>query len=67
MHGEGKILRFWNLPQDAPHVWAPLWEADVDLINTDDLAGLATFITEQTTEASAKTIGAPAATGEAPE
>jgi len=21
VHGEDKILRFWNLPQDAPSVW----------------------------------------------
>ena len=44
VHGEGKILRFWNLPRDAPSVWGPLQEAGVDLINTDDLEGLSTFI-----------------------
>jgi hypothetical protein len=46
-HGEGKMLRFWNLPQDAPSVWKPLWEANVDLIHTDDLTCLATSIAPQ--------------------
>lgn len=44
---EDKMLRFWNLPQDAPSVWEPLYEADVDLVNTDDLEGLSTFIESQ--------------------
>src|SRR5437867_1111733 len=44
VHAEGKLLRFWNLPKDAPPVWAPLYDAGVDLINTDDLPGLAKFI-----------------------
>jgi hypothetical protein len=43
-HAEGKQLRFWNLPVDGPAVWGPLYDAGVDLINTDDLAGLARFI-----------------------
>jgi hypothetical protein len=43
-HAEGKQLRFWKLPVDAPAVWGPLYDAGVDLINTDDLAGLARFI-----------------------
>ncbi|MGH2413159.1 MAG: PEP-CTERM sorting domain-containing protein, partial [Microcystaceae cyanobacterium] len=49
VHGEGKILRFWNLPLDIPNVWEPLYDADVDLINTDDLAGLSEFIQAQQT------------------
>lgn len=44
VHGEGKILRFWNLPQDAPSVWGPLYDANVDLINTDNLVGLSQYI-----------------------
>ena len=44
VHGEGKQLRFWNLPKDTPAVWGPLWEAGVDLLNTDDLAGLSRFV-----------------------
>lgn len=47
VHGEGKILRFWNLPQDTPNVWGPLYDANVDLINTDNLPGLSTFIQAQ--------------------
>ena len=47
VHEEDQILRFWNLPQYEPSVWEPLYEAGVDLINTDDLAGLSTFIQSQ--------------------
>ncbi|MEL7039259.1 MAG: glycerophosphodiester phosphodiesterase family protein [Cyanobacteria bacterium J06592_8] len=47
VQGEDKIFRFWNLPQDAPSVWGPLLEAEIDLINTDNLAGLSTFIQSQ--------------------
>ena len=47
VQAEDKIIRFWNLPQDAPSVWEPLYEAGVDLINTDDLEGLSTFIQSQ--------------------
>lgn len=41
---ENKLVRFWNLPQDAPNVWNTLYEAGVDLINTDDPEGLYSFI-----------------------
>lgn len=44
VHAEGKQLRLWNLPVDGPAVWGLLYDAGVDLINTDDLAGLAKFI-----------------------
>ena len=44
VHAEGKLLRFWNLPKDTPAVWGPLYDAGVDLINTDDLAGLSAFV-----------------------
>ena len=47
VQGEDKIFRFWNLPQDAPSVWGPLYEAGIDLINTDNLEGLSTFIQSQ--------------------
>ncbi|NBD17794.1 MAG: hypothetical protein GVY04_17185 [Cyanobacteria bacterium] len=47
VQAEDKIFRFWNLPQDAPNVWEPLYEAGVDLINTDNLEGLSTFIESQ--------------------
>ena len=48
VHAEGKQLRFWNLPKDAPAVWGPLYDAGVDLINTDDLAGLSRFVASRT-------------------
>lgn len=41
---ENKIFRFWNLPRDAPNVWNTLYEAGVDLINTDDPQGLSSVI-----------------------
>jgi hypothetical protein len=44
VHSENKILRFWNLPKDAPSVWGPLYDAGVDLINTDNLPGLSQYI-----------------------
>lgn len=44
VHAEGKRLRFWNLPKDHPDVWGPLYDAGVDLINTDNLTGLAKFV-----------------------
>ena len=41
---EGKYrLRFWATP-DTPAAWKELRDAGVDLINTDDLAGLAEFL-----------------------
>lgn len=47
---ENKILRFWNLPQDAPSVWGPLDDADVDLINTDSLPGLSQYMQSRPTQ-----------------
>lgn len=41
-HARGRRVRFWATP-DVPAVWRELAEADVDLINTDDLAGLERF------------------------
>ncbi len=32
VHGENKILRFWNLPIDAPSVWGPLLDANVETL-----------------------------------
>ena len=47
-HEKGQLIRFWASP-DKPGkqrdaLWTELREAGVDLINTDDLAGLRTFI-----------------------
>ncbi len=44
-HREGRAVRFWATPEtDA--MWAALTESGVDLINTDDLAGLRDFFLE---------------------
>jgi hypothetical protein len=46
-HAQGRILRFWATP-DRPEAWKILFDAGVDLINTDDLAGLRRFLLERT-------------------
>jgi glycerophosphoryl diester phosphodiesterase len=45
-HGQGRKVRFWGTP-DTPQMWSVLWEAGVDLLNADDLAGLRKFLTSQ--------------------
>ncbi len=42
-HAQGRQLRFWNTP-DTPAAWSLLYEAGVDLINTDQLVGLQEFL-----------------------
>jgi hypothetical protein len=42
-HQQGRKLRFWATP-DKPEAWRVLQQAGVDLINTDDLAGLQKFL-----------------------
>jgi hypothetical protein len=42
-HEQGRLVRFWATPE-RPEVWRELRAAGVDLINTDDLAGLAEFL-----------------------
>jgi len=42
-HERGQKLRFWATP-DTPGMWGELRAAGVDLINTDDLPGLAKFL-----------------------
>jgi CTP:molybdopterin cytidylyltransferase MocA len=46
-HVQGRKIRFWAAA-DAPEVWEVHWEAGVDLINTDHLAALATFLKDRT-------------------
>jgi hypothetical protein len=46
-HAQGRKLRFWNVP-DRPETWRLLSAAGVDLLGTDDLAGLATFVRTST-------------------
>lgn len=42
-HAQRRQVRFWNTP-DRPDAWAILLEAGVDIIGTDDLAGLEQFL-----------------------
>jgi len=42
-HEAGRRVRFWATPEN-PAVWRELMQAEVDLINTDDLAGLQRFL-----------------------
>jgi hypothetical protein len=42
-HEQGRKIRFWGLP-DQRRAWAELRRAGVDLINTDNLAGLRDFL-----------------------
>jgi hypothetical protein len=44
-HQQGRRIRFWAAP-DEPAAWKILYEAGVDLINTDDLSGLRDFLTQ---------------------
>ena len=45
VHAKGRVLRFWAIP-DKPISWKAMQEAGVDLINTDDLAGLGKMLRE---------------------
>jgi hypothetical protein len=42
-HREGRKIRFWATGDD-PETWKKLLDLNVDLINTDDLGGLARFL-----------------------
>jgi hypothetical protein len=48
-HQRGQRVRFWATPDQAA-VWRVLSEAQVDLINTDDLEGLAGFLRQKAAE-----------------
>jgi hypothetical protein len=45
-HAQGKLLRFWATPEHEAF-WGEMYSAGVDLINTDKLAELATFLRKQ--------------------
>jgi hypothetical protein len=45
-HEQKRRLRFWGTP-DVATVWAELRNADVDLVNTDDLVGLQQFLLKE--------------------
>jgi hypothetical protein len=44
-HTQKRLIRFWDAP-DHEHAWKSLYDAGVDLINTDHLPGLAKFLNE---------------------
>ena len=46
---EGRRVRFWSTP-DSVRMWKELLDADVDLINADDLSGLQAFLLRHTGE-----------------
>ena len=46
-HAAGRKVRFWNAP-DTVEGWRVLLDGGVDLINTDDLAGLEQFLRSRT-------------------
>ncbi|GAG99451.1 unnamed protein product, partial [marine sediment metagenome] len=50
-HENGQLIRFWATPdkpgKERDAIWTELLEAGVDLINTDDLAGLRAFLLEK--------------------
>lgn len=46
-HREDRLVRFWAAP-DHPACWRVLFESGVDLINTDQLDGLAVFLRHET-------------------
>ncbi len=45
-HAQGRRIRFWNTP-DRVEAWKLLYDAGVDLLNTDDLVGLQAFLLAQ--------------------
>ncbi len=45
-HAKGRRVRFWAIPANRA-VWSELSDAGVDLINTDDLAGLEQYLRER--------------------
>lgn len=45
-HDKGRKIRFWALPL-WPAVWPELYDAGVDLLNADDLAGMQQFLLER--------------------
>jgi len=48
-HRAGRRLRFWAIP-DRPDAWQTLYDAGVDLINTDNLEGLGKFLRDRPRE-----------------
>jgi len=55
-HKKGQLVRFWATPDkpglEREAIWTELLEAGVDLLNTDDLAGLRAFLLARGDESS---------------
>ena len=45
-HKGSYVLRFWALPEKPEVVWPLLFNAGLDLLNTDDLPKLRSFLLE---------------------
>lgn len=43
LHASQRRVRFWATPE-VPALWEELYEAGVDFLNTDDLAGMQAFL-----------------------
>ena len=55
-HAQGRRIRFWAAP-DSPVAWELLYDAGVDLINTDHLQALQRFLLQKQKEANASGTG----------
>lgn len=55
-HAHGRKVRFWAAP-DRREAWQALADAGVDLINTDDLAGLSKYLCERKPEDATRDAG----------
>jgi hypothetical protein len=53
-HAHGRRLRFWATP-DNPAVWQELYDDGVDLLNVDDLPGVARFLNDPVRRAATST------------
>lgn len=52
-HAQGRKIRLWAAP-DRPEAWRELQAAGVDMINTDNLAGLEKFLRSQAENSTSK-------------
>jgi hypothetical protein len=52
-HAHGRRLRFWATP-DKPAIWQELYDDGVDLLNVDDLPGVARFLNDPARRSSSR-------------
>jgi hypothetical protein len=45
-HAEGRLIRFWRIPDNVAG-WGEMVDTGVDLINSDDIANLASFLAQR--------------------